>query len=247
VSAAFRTAYALEASGLARPGFWLTRWGDRAEMIPSSPNRRWKEAATELTGYGGVAQIRDWTITTGGAELHALSTTRMYRTAMSVTDGALLVPNAPARFTLDARAEREGGKLGLAPTRHDEQILPTGDRRFHKPLVCTVGSFRHGDTLHVTLDADWTADPSRDLIYVERPMRFVVIRVQPHRAPSTMSVAVLRIYTVGDGLGDLTETAPPQRIEPTPGDDGLPVLEHVILFPMPGSLYSFDWEVNFDD
>ncbi len=244
---AFRAAYALEGSGLARPGFWLTRWGGGGESIPSSPTRRWREAAAEITGYGGVAQIREWTITGTGAELHALLTIRIYRGAMAITDGSLLAPNAPSRFTLDACAIRETKRLYLAPTRHDEEILPTGDRRFHKPLINTVGSFKSGDMLQVALDADWAKDPSRDLVYVERPVRFVVIRVQPNRAPSAMGVAVLRSYRVGDGLGDLTESDRPKQIEPMVGEDGLPTIEHVIHFPTPGSLFSFDWEMAFDE
>ena len=245
VALAFRVAYALEAAGLARPGFWMTSWDHGTEKIPSSSARRWQESASELVGYGSVGVLREWTILTTCTELSAATTIRLFRDgATSITDGSLLVPGAPMRMTLDAHAIRpDDGRIGLAPSTHREETLPTGDRRFHKPLLSAVGGFRSGDTLHVTMDADYASDPARDLVHIDRPVRYVLFRVVPEHQPVVMGPATLRTYSVGDGLGDLTESRSPTRIEPRLGD-GLPVLEHVIEFPPPDTLYVLEWQID---
>jgi hypothetical protein len=148
------------------------------------------------------------------------------------------------RMTLDAHAVRpNSGRIPLAPSEHREETLPTGDRRFHKPLLSAVGGFRTGDTLHVTIDADYPSDPARDLVHIDRPVRYVLFRVVPEHQPVVMGPATLRTYSVGDGLGDLTESRAVIRIEPELSN-GLPVLEHTIKFPPPDTLYVLEWEID---
>ncbi len=148
------------------------------------------------------------------------------------------------RMTLDAHAIRpDSGRIALVPSKHREEALPTGDRRFHKPLLSAVGCFRTGDTLHVTMDADYASDPARDLVHIDRPVRYVLFRVVPEHRPAVMGPATLRTYSVGDGLGDLTESRAAIRIEPRLGD-GLPVLEHLIEFPPPDTLYVLEWQID---
>ena len=248
VSLAFRVAYALEGMGFARLGFWCVAWDRSTAQIPSSPALRWKQAAEELDGFGGVGLVREWMVSDALTELHSSSVVRIYndRTS-SITDGSQLVPGTPARLTLDALAAREDGEpLALAVTEHREERLPTGDRRFHKPIVSAVGSFHRGDALQVILDASYEVDPSRDLVHVDRPVRFVLFRVILDGPPRIMSAATLSIYTVGDGLGDLTAVGHPQRIEPREGPSGYPMIQHVLHFPAPNTLISLDWEVELD-
>jgi hypothetical protein len=248
VTAAFRLAYLLEAVGFARPGFWLASWDRTSERIPSSPALRWKQSAEELEGFGAIGVIRAWNLTLSGARLSATSTTRLYRGDMStITDGSSLVPGAPTRLTLDAAASRsEGEALALGPSEYREEVLPSGDRRFHKPLFAAVGSLQHGDTLRLNMNAMFSDDPGRDLVHVDRPQRFVMFRVTPDVMPSIMSPGQLRRYAVGDGLGDLTEIGTPILVEPRWTPDGLPVLEHIVRFPTPNTLYVFDWQVDLD-
>jgi hypothetical protein len=247
VAAAFRLTYLLEGAGLARPGFWLVAWDRSTASIPSSPARRWEQSAQEVDGYGTVGMMRDWLVGPSATELHAASTIRMYRDGIAtITDGSLLLPGAPVRLMLDAFGQREG-PLPLAASEHREETLPTGDRRFHKPIMSAVGSYRTGDSLRLSLDADYRTDPGRDLVHVERPARFVSFRVAPDTDPSSMRPAVLRSYSVGDGLGDLSELEPPLRIEPTQTPNGVPVLEHVIHFPPANTLYILDWEIELDE
>lgn len=246
VAAAFRLAYLLEGAGLARPGFWLVRWDRATASIPSSPELRWSQAAREVDGYATVGLLRDWLVGPAGTELHAASTIRLYRDGVSaITDGSLLLPGAPARLVLDASGRRDG-PLPLAPSLHREEALPTGDRRFHKPIVNAVGSYRAGDRLRVSLDADYRDDPGRDVVHVERPVRFVCFRVCPDTEPAAMRTAVLRSYVVGDGLGDLTELSPPVPVEPVRSANGVPVLEHVVHFPPANTLYVLDWDIELD-
>jgi len=248
VSLAFRAAYALEATGLARLPFWCVAWDHSTAVIPSSPALRWKQTAEELDGYGGVGFVREWLVSEERTELHSTSVTRLYQDgAVSVTDGSQLVPGAPERLTLDAvAAHEEGEPLALAPTEHREEALPTGDRRFHKPLLSAVGSFRRGDALQIMLDASYQADPSRDLVYIDRPVRFVLFRVAIDGHPRAISAGTLRAFKVGDGLGDLTELGQPLRIEPRRGADGRLAIEHVVHFPAPNTLLTLGWEVELD-
>jgi hypothetical protein len=248
VSLAFRAAYALEAVGLARLGFWCVAWDHSTAVIPSSPALRWKQTAEELDGFGGVGFVREWMISDQLTELHSTSVIRLYQDgAVSVTDGSHLVPGAPERLTLDAIAARDDGQpLALAPTEHREEPLPTGDRRFHKPLLSSVGSFRRGDALQVALDASYQTDPSRDLVYVDRPVRFVLFRVAVDGHPRTMTAGTLRTFKVGDGLGDLTEIGHPVHIEPRSDAGGHLAIEHLVHFPAPNTLLTLDWEVELD-
>lgn len=248
VSLAFRVAYALEAVGLARVGFWCVAWDRATAVIPSSPALRWRQTAEELDGFGNVGFAREWNIHGERAELRSGSVTRIYRDgAPSLADGSHLVPGSPDTLSLNAiAANSDGEPLALAPTEHREEPLVTGDRRFHKPLSRAIGSFREGDAIQVVLDASYRVDPSRDLVYVERPVRYVLFRVVAHGAPRTMAAGTLRTYKVGDGLGDLTELGQPLRIEPHRGPDGRLALEHVVHFPAPNTLLTLTWEVELN-
>jgi hypothetical protein len=245
VGLAFRLAYALEASGLARSGFWLASWDRGREDIPSSAALRWKQAATETDGFGHVGLVREWRASSSGTQLVASSSIAVFRAGLaSLTDGSMLVPGSPTHWVLEAGGSNDAGPLALAPSEYREETLPTGDRRFHKPLMCAVGSFQPGDTLQLQLKADYASAVGQDVVHVERPVRFLIFRVTPDAPPQSMTTATLRTFTVGDGLGDLTESAWPLRIEPVPGPGGLPVLQHVVDFPSPNTLYVLDWEVD---
>jgi hypothetical protein len=245
VGLAFRLAYMLEGSGLARSGFWLASWDRGGEDIPSSAALRWKQAATEIDGFGNVGLIREWQASSSGTRLSASSSIAIFRPGIaSLTDGSMLVPGSPARWVLEASGSNDEGRVTLVPSEYREETLPTGDRRFHKPLMCAVGSFQPGDALQLHLEADYASAVGQDVVHVERPVRFLIFRVVPDASPQSMAAAILRTFAVGDGLGDLTESAWPLRIEPVIGPDGLPVLQHTVDFPSPNTLYVFDWEVD---
>ena len=245
VGLAFRLAYLLEASGLARSGFWLAAWDRGGEDIPSSAALRWKQAATEIDGFGHVGLVREWRASTSGTRLTASSSIAVFRSSIaSLTDGSMLIPGSPSRWVLEASGANDDGPVALVPSEYREEALPTGDRRFHKPLMCAVGSFRPGDVLQLQLEAEYASAIGQDLVHVERPVRFLIFRVVPDAAPHAMAAATLRSFAVGDGLGDLTELAWPLRIEPILGADGFPVLQHVVDFPSPNTLYVFDWELD---
>jgi hypothetical protein len=244
VGLAFRMAYLLEASGLARSGFWLASWDRGGEDIPSSAALRWKQAATEIDGFGNVGLTREWQASNSGTHLSASSSIAVFRPGIpSLTDGSMLVPGSPAHWVLEASGSNDEGPVALAPSEYREETLPTGDKRFHKPLMCAVGSFQPGDMLRLHMQADYASAIGRDLVHVQRPLRFLIFRVLPGAAPQSMTSATLRTFTVGDGLGDLTESAWPLRIEPTVGPSGLPVLQHVVDFPSANTLYVLDWEI----
>jgi hypothetical protein len=245
VGLAFRLAYMLEASGLARSGFWLASWDRGGEDIPSSAALRWKQAATEIDGFGNVGLIREWLTSSSGTRLTASSSIAVFRPGIaSLTDGSMLIPGSPARWVLEASGSNDDGAVALVPSDYREETLPTGDRRFHKPLMSAVGSFKPGDALQLQLQAEYTSAVGQDLVHVERPVRFLIFRVMPDAAPHSITAATLRTFAVGDGLGDLTESAWPLRIEPVTGPGGLPVLQHVVDFPSPNTLYVLDWEID---
>lgn len=246
IGLAFRLAYALEASGLARSGFWLASWDRGGEEIPSSPALRWKQSAKELDGFGNIGIVRDWRVSPNGTHLSAGSSTTIFEEGIaSLTDASMLVPGAPSRWELDAEAIHGEAPVPLAPSDYREEALPTGDRRFHKPLLSAIGSFRPGDTVRVNLEADYGSLVTQDVVHVGRPARFLVFRVVPESRPGTMTAATLRTFTVGDGLGDLAESGSALRIEPVVGARGIPMLQHVVDFPSPNTLYVLDWEVDF--
>lgn len=244
VVAAFHLAYALESSGLARPGTWLASWDRCDETIPTSAGRRFKEDVDDLNGFGVVRLEREWEIDERGTVLHAATTTRIGRSGLpTLTDGSMVVPGAPATLQLDARGARAEGDVPLLLTEHREEVLPSGDRRFHKPAVPAVGSFRAGDSVTVTLRAGFASDPGRDVVLVDRPTRAVVLRVRPTSRPIAMRPALIRTYTIGDGLSELVESEPPLVLEPV-WDGGRPVLEHVVAFPRAGTLLALEWGIT---
>jgi hypothetical protein len=241
---AFRFAYGLEAAGLARVGFWASAWDKATERIPFSAALRWKQAAEEVEGFGVVSMIRDWTVDSQGGELRATSTLRVYKPGTtSLSDTSMLLPSAPAKLSLEADASRvDGEDVALLPTDHREEALPSGDRRFHKPLVSAIGSFQPGDVLRVKLDAKYGSPVWQDVVHVDQPVRFVAFLVRPTGRPLAMPPATLRTFDVGDGIGDLTEVTS-ESIEPEDGPDGIPVLNHVVDFPLPNTLYALEWQV----
>jgi hypothetical protein len=242
---AFRLAYGIEAAGLARVGFWASAWDKATEKIPFSAALRWRQAAEEVDGVGVVGVVRDWRAGSNGYELRATTTLRVYQAGLaSLTDGSMLVPGVPSQLQLDAEGSRADGEhIGLMPTDHREEILPTGDRCFHKPLVRAIGSYRRGDTLRVNLTAQYSEQVWHDVVHVEHPMRFVSFLVTPEAVPQTMRPATLRSFHVGDDLGDLTELAS-EAIEPVIGPDGISMIDHVIDFPAPHTLFILDWELT---
>ena len=242
---AFRLAYGFEAAGLARVGFWAAAWDKATERIPFSAALRWKQTAEEVDGVGVVGLIRDWIVDSEGGELHATSTLRVYRPGTtSFTDTSMLLPAAPAQLSLKADATRGDGEVvSLLPTDRREEVLSSGDRRFHTPLVSAIGSFQPGDVLRVKLDAKYGSPVWQDVVHVNQPVRFVSFLVRPGSKPQAMPPARLRTYEVGDGIDDLTEVAS-ESINPEEGADGIPVIDHVIDFPPPNTLYVLEWEVT---
>jgi hypothetical protein len=161
----------------------------------------------------------------------------------TITDGSILVPAAPGELCLEADGARTDGKiLALAPTDHREEALSTGGRRFHKSLESAIGSFERGDTLRVRLEAKYSSPVWQDVVQVDHPVRFVSFLVTPQGVPHSMPAATLRTFSIGDGIDDLTELSS-QPIEPRENANGVPVLDHVIDFPPPSTLYVLDWEV----
>lgn len=247
VTLAFRAAYGLESLGLARPGFWMAAWDKATQTLPGSPARRWREAAEELVGYGATAIVREWIVRSVGSELHASSSNRIFRPGIdTVTDGTLLAPAGASQIALAATAARGERPLPLRSTLHREERLPNGDARFHKAISGAVGSYRPGDVLRVALDADYRTDPGRDIVYIARQVRFVLLRIEVDHIPQAITAATLRTYAVGDDLADRTELGIPLALEPTITDEGCAVIEHVVHFPAPGTLLTLDWEVTPD-
>jgi hypothetical protein len=247
VTLAFRAAYGLESLGLARPGFWMAAWDHATQTLPGSPARRWRESAEELVGYGATAIVREWIVRSFGSELHASSSSRVFRHGINtVVDGTLLAPAGAAQIAISATAARGERPVPLRSTMHREEVLPSGDTRFHKAISGALGSYRSNDVLRVALDADYGTDPGRDIVYIARQVRFVLLRIEVDHVPQAITAATLRIYAVGDDLADRTELGPPVVLEPTITDEGCAVIEHVVHFPAPGTLLTLDWEVTPD-
>lgn len=243
VELAFKGAFALEALGLARPGKWLAALDRRrSEPIPSSGSLRWEQSARELDGFGVVGVVRDWTVGDGGSELRATTNVRIYQREPTLTDGSMLVPGAPCELLLRADAQRGAETLSLQPTEHREEILASGDRRFHKPVLPVVGSFLAGDEIRVSMSASYAGMIGRDLVVVDRPARFVLFRVRTEFLPESVPAAVLRSYRVGDGLADLALTGE-VLIEPTVTEAGELTISALVAFPPSDTLHVLDWEV----
>ncbi|HEY3827792.1 MAG TPA: hypothetical protein VGL57_01220 [Solirubrobacteraceae bacterium] len=244
VGLAFKGAFALESLGLSRPGVWIAALDRRSSTpIPSSPALRWQQATHEVDGYGVVGIVREWRLGSDTSRLNATTSMRVYQRASSFTDGSMLLPGAPTELVLQADAVRDEHALSLQATEHREEILPTGDRRFHKPILPAVGSFLHEDAIRISMGAVYSGVVGRDLVVVDRPARFVLFRVATDCLPSAVSPALLRSYRVGDGLRDVVETGSPLVIEPEEGAEGRFVINALVLFPAPGTLHTLDWEV----
>jgi hypothetical protein len=245
VGAAFRGAFAIESLGLARPGFWLAALDRKSSPpIPSSAALRWQQAAREVDGYGTVGMVREWRITESGSWLNSSTSTRVYQRLPSLTDASMLLPGAPAELMVQADATRGGETLALQATEHREELLATGDRQFHKGILPTIGSLLPGDMLRVSMAATYSTVVGHDLVVVDRPARFVLFRVITEVTSAVVPPALLRTYRIGDGLGDLVETAPPLVLEPEIGPDGRLSIDTVVAFPAPGALLTLDWEVR---
>jgi hypothetical protein len=244
VGLAFKGAFALESLGVSRPAEWIAGLDRRSSTpIPSSAALRWQQAAREVDGYGVVGIVREWRVGADTSRLNATTSMRVYKRAASFTDGSMLLPGAPTELVLQADAVREEHPLSLQASEHLEEILPTGDRRFHKPILPAVGSFLSDDTVRVSMAAIYPGVVGRDLVVVDRPARFVLFRVSTECLPSAVPPARLRSYRIGDGLGDIVETGPPLVIEPEEGPEGRFVINALVAFPAPGTLHTLDWEV----
>ena len=247
VTLAFRAAYVLESLGLARPGFWMAAWDKATQTLPGSPARRWREAAEEIVGYGTTVITREWIVRSAGSELHASSSNRVFRPGIdTVTDGTLLAPAGASQIALAATAARGERPLSLRSTSHREERLPNGDVRFYKAVSGALGSYHPGDVLRVALEADYRADPGRDVVYIGRQARLVLLRIEVDHIPHAITAARLRTYAIGDDLADSTEVGVPLTLEPVITDEGCVVIEHVVHFPAPGTLLTLDWEVTPD-
>jgi hypothetical protein len=126
-----------------------------------------------------------------------------------------------------------------------EERLANGDRRFHRTAIPAVGAFHDGDVLVTSLNAHFESRVCRDIIHVERPTRYLVLRVTMAEPPAYLPPARLTAYRVGDGLGDLSEAGQAVTIEPTVAPDGTVRLEHVVAFPESNSFYVLEWETEF--
>ena len=244
VGLAFKGAFALESLGVARPGVWIAGLDHTTSTpIPSSAALRWQQAAGEVDGHGVVGIVRDWRIGEDGSQLSASTNIRVYQPGSSLTDASMLVPGSPAELMLRAEASRGGGGLALQATDHREEILQSGDLRFHKPVLPSVGSFHENDSIRVAMTANYRGTVGHDLVIVDRPARFVLFRVATDFLPASVPPAVLRTYRIGDGLGDLDALGGERVLEPVVEADGQVVITALIAFPAPGTLHILDWEV----
>jgi hypothetical protein len=243
VALAFKGAFGLEALGLALPAIWIAALDRRSSTpIPSSAAVRWQQTAHELDGYGVVGVVRDWRIGADGARLQASTSMRVYKRAQAITDASMLVPGAPSELLLKATAKRGSEALPLQGTGHREELLPSGERRFHKPLVPAIGSFLERDSIRVAMAANYHGVVGQDLVVIDKPARFVLFRVSTDYLPAVAPPARLRSYRIGDGLADLDELEE-LLIEPVTEPEGQLSISAVIQFPAPGTLYILDWEV----
>jgi hypothetical protein len=237
-------AFALEAVGLAQPSRWVPRRGT-AKRIPLSAGLRWDQDAEERDGDGLVSINRRWLCGPDRSQARVASSTSVRRVGhAAVVDSNLVLPAAPSSLQLAGEIRTVGGSSRpVAPTDHLEEPLPTGDRRFRKLIVPAVGAFAQGECAQASVEANYEVPVARDSVPVERPARFFLWRLGLTEEPLHFPHVRLRLYRVGEGLGELTAIGEEVRLYPSRGSDGLPVVSYSHSFPPPNTLFVFDWEV----
>lgn len=247
VGVAFRIALVLEAIGLGKPGFWISdALPDAEEKPPSSPGKRWAESASEVEGLGVVGIKRFWRVGPERSGLEAETITAFFGDGrQSWIDRSIMLPGAAEHLELDMTLRGQNAEFGLFQTGLSEERLQSGDRRLHKSAIPAVGAFGPGDSLSTRLSASFAGPISRDVVHTDRPVRYLLLRVEPASEPAHMPPAHLWTYRVGDGVTDLTPEGEPLLILPSMEDRGLPVIEHVVVFPQANTLYVFEWEIGF--
>lgn len=246
--AALRVAMALEAIGIARPGFWISRGAPEGLEIPTSPAVRWAQAATEIDGYGNVSLSREWIVTGEGATLDALATTAFFgRDRESFSDANVMVPAGVCELghfaslvKPAARAEKK-----LLPLQCSDERLRSGDRLIGQSVVPAVGAIEPGDILLSAVHARYENEAHRDAVLVESPARSLAFRVQVDGDPTFVPDAKLHAHKVGADTTDLVGNAAPITVKPTLQADGSIVFEHSVMFPEVGTLYVLTWQVEY--
>jgi hypothetical protein len=246
--AAFRVAMLLEAVGFAKPGFWLSAWDHTSERIPSSPVLRWRQAAHELDGVGVLTMTREWSIDADASTLRADTVTAFFGDGREAyIDGSITLPCAATALAMTSELQTGDGdeRREVIGTSFSEEPLASGDRVLRKAALPTVGSLCSGDVLVTRLAAHFDATVHRDAVLVERPARVLAWRLALAAHPTCLPPARVTEHRSADGTADLTATGQVTALEPRIGDDGRVVLEHTVAFPQPGTLYVFEWNVEF--
>lgn len=246
--AALKVAMALEAIGIARPGFWISRGDPEGIEIPTSPAVRWAQSAAEIDGYGTVSLSREWTVTEGGATLDALATTAFFgRARGSFSDANIMVPAGVCElghFSSLVKPEART-KKPLLPLPCSDDRLRSGDRLVGQSVVPAVGAIEPGDILLSAVHARYENESYRDAVLVDSPARSLAFRVEIGGDPTFVPDAKICAHKVGADTTDLIGDAAPITVRPALKEDGSLAIEHSVMFPEVGTLYVLSWQVDY--
>jgi hypothetical protein len=258
---AFNVALALEAVGLARPGFWLAAWDKTRESIPPSRAMLWEQAAFATDGFGTIGKTYDVEIDSDSTTIVITST---YLTGL---DG---LESIPVREIVSKDLRIKGITATTAGRTIPNHLLPVNrnyamaqgwpsatevpivssdvaysdfaDKRiFSFVLRPRVGAFAAGTLVSARLEVQVEGVVEELRAFVGQPVRFLTTSIEytnPDDYRHVSLVDVVREYSpAGDGV---SITEPVCKVQPE-AHDGRLSAGFTVDFPDTTGVYLARW------
>jgi len=249
---AFSFGNLVEHLGITAPADWVASLdsGPQEAEIPTSPQYRYRQAATAIEGRGYLGVRKEWEIArNSAAATHTVYTHIAAKNIEALTTQGLLI-GGYAPESLEARQTllRDGDTASLSEG-FDGDVRLSDLRAPQTTAKPAVGWFQPGDILHTEFKIRGK-DPGEDTVPILGPTKHLVFKLVLTDAPRSFQGVAVTISRVSQEVSDHSVDAAKGRISSCwipaePVGEGRAVAQAYFPYPDVGAVYLFRWNIDW--
>lgn len=230
--------------GLTRPGYWLSNWAPSGPFIRTSPEELYRLEAEDVRGYGSITLKKNWTIGKTGADLVYLNAIEFHRCGFhSIKDYGLRFQGAStATSFLYVLTGKTGGTRPVYANRVEDDRASDGWRTLVQKVGPSIGAFSPGDVLQSEARLRFSS-ALIDQTLVFSPTRRLLFRIKFIDSPEHIGRITVQGFKWDEAIGQSTPFLERELMPRT--ENGFTVAEFSEMYPIVGSYYQFQWDVEY--
>ncbi len=242
-----KSAFFVDSMGLTLPGKWISQRVKKLDDIPISPIEQYRYSSM-IQGYCRVGLKAKWEIGPDRAKLEYQNSTifthngfrGMKDDSLEVTGNGPLLKYRYKLLSEDGTISRD--ICGTYPFR--DERLPEGRRRFVHHLEPNYGPFLKGDVLIIENEVDFPEAYGVG-IKIDMATKYVLFGIKFTGTPTRIGKVMVRINKDYSAVDESTQHKE-HELKLQYDQENVPFFEFFEWYPEKDTLYSFNWEVEYN-